>query len=177
MFQSCSASPSVLNKKSAEEECMRYLSVLTFVLLAISTWAGEKQTAASLSFELPKSHAWDMKSTLKCTSLARVALHQNTDPYKRDKLVAEAGAATDKLELTLVGDVLLMRVGERGTDRYKVVGNTEGFLSAVLVGGMIPAVDSIVIHKGKGLVVWSINEPADVFTDVPYGEMVYLTCK
>ncbi len=158
---------------------MRYSLVFAFVLVAFSASAEEKQTAASLSFELPKAkaNAWDMKSTLKCTSLARVGLRQNADVDKRDKLIADAGAGTDKLELTLVGRVLLVRVGEHGTDRYKLVGNTKGYLSAVFIGELVPVVNSIVVNKNRSLAVWSINEPADVFTDVPYAEATYLACK
>ena len=131
----------------------------------------------SLSFQLPKSHALDMKSTLKCTSLARVGLHRNADVDKRDKLIADAVVREQKLELTLVGRALLVRVGEHGTDRYKLAGNTKGYLSDVFIGELLPVVNSIVVDKDRGLAVWSINEPADVFTDVPYAEAIYLACK
>jgi hypothetical protein len=115
--------------------------------------------------------------TIKCSPLAHVTLHQDFEIDRRGQLIAEAGTATDRLELTLVEDVLLVRVGEHGTDRYKVVGNTKSFLSAVFVGSMIPNVNSIVVDKEKGYVVWSLNEPADLGIDAPYSESIYFTCQ
>ena len=144
--------------------------------LAIS--ASAKEENPSLSFQLPQPHKSDMKGTLKCKAIASVSLHQNAgDPDRQNILIAEARPGTDKLELTLVNDTLLVRVGDSGTDRYTVTGNTNYYLSAVFKGGLVPVIDSIVMEKDKGLAVWTISEPADVFTDVPYAQSVYFACQ
>lgn len=84
---------------------------------------------------------------------------------------------TDKLELTLVKDTLLVRVGEAGTDRYKVTGNTKSFLGAVFIGDPLPVVHTIVVHKEKSYASWTINEPMDLFTDIPYSQSTFLACQ
>ena len=155
---------------------MRWLAVLMMVLSSLTMGAEDQQTPSNFTFKLPKPHQWDKKSTLKCKALASVSLKQVDLLDKRDTVVAEANPGTDTLELTLKGNVLLLR-GKDGTDRYKVVGNTKGFLSAVFIGELIPVVNSIVVGKESGLVVWSIAEPMDLFTSVPYAQAIYLTCQ
>jgi hypothetical protein len=162
---------------------MRRHSVPVVMLLTILAGAGEKQANPGLSFRLPKPHLLDMRGTLKCSSVASASLRrQNShDAAQSDQLVAEAKAGADNLELTLVRDVLLVRE-IIGTQKYKLVGNTDQYLSAVFVhdpdvSNPSAIVKSIVMDKRKGFAVWSISEPTDVVTDIPYAEMIYLTCQ
>jgi hypothetical protein len=134
--------------------------------------------AVSKDFSLPPPKAWDTSRTLKCKALATLVVHQKglADADKKT-LVAEIKPGSDLIELTLVKDTLLVRVGEHGTDRYKVTGNTQLFLSAVFIGPMLPLAHTIVIAKDKGYVTWTINEPMDLFTDIPYSQTIYFACQ
>ena len=160
---------------------MRNHSVLVVMLLAISAGAGENANP-DFSFRLPKPHPLDMRGTLKCSSVASVTMHQNFHKAAQsERLVAEVKAGADNLELTLAGDTLVVRE-QIGTQKYKIVGNTNQYLSAVFVhdpdeSSPAPIVKSIVMEKNKGFAVWSISEHMDVMTDIPYGEMIYLTCE
>lgn len=154
-----------------------FLSFLALTLLFAGSTT-EQEAAMLQTYLLPAPHQWDMQQTLKCKAISSVSLHQKglIEDTDQETLVAEAKPGTDKLELTLVKDTLLVRVGEHGTDRYKVTGNTKSFLGAVFIGGLIPVVHSIVIHKEKSYVSWATNEPMDLFTNIPYSETIFFAC-
>jgi hypothetical protein len=50
------------------------------------------------------------------------------------------------------------------------------FLSAVFIGPALPVAHTIVVAKDKGYATWTINEPMDLFTDIPYSQTIYLSC-
>lgn len=98
------------------------------------------------------------------------------DEGDKNTLVAELKSGTDRIELTLARDTLLVRVGEARTDRYKVIGSTKSFLEAVFIGDSLPVVHSIVIYKEKSYVSWTTNEAKDSFTNVPYSQSIFFVC-
>jgi hypothetical protein len=158
---------------------MRYWLTLAVTLLTVSLVSGEKQSSHRLTVPLFNPHVLDMNHSVHCSSLAGVRLSQGLN--QRNQLVAEAKAGTDQLELKLVGDTIFVQEKSR-TDGYEVVGKTDIYLSAVFVRkpdkyNPSPVVKSIVMDKSTGFGVWSISEPADLISDIPYAEMAYLTCR
>lgn len=158
---------------------MRVMLILFAMTLLLASSTSEQPSAMTQTYLLPAPHRWDMQQTLKCKAVSSVSLRQKGLIEKGDEntLVAEASPGTDKIELTLVKDTLLVRLGERETDRYKVTGNTKSFLGAVFIGDVLPVVHSMVIHKEKSYVSWTINEPMDVFTNIPYSQSVFFACQ
>lgn len=155
-------------------------AILLFAMaLSVATSTSDQETGIKQAYVLPKSHPWNTQQTLKCKAVASVSLRQKGLVPETDQgiLVAGAEPGTDRLELTLVKDTLLVRVGEAETDRYKVTGNTKLFLGAVFIGDMLPVVNSIVIDKEKSYASWAINEPMDLFTNVPYSQTIFFACK
>jgi hypothetical protein len=138
-----------------------------------------QQTSPRQTYVLPKPHQWNTQQTLKCKAIGSVSLRQKGLVPEADQniLVGEAKPGTDKLEVTLVKDTLLVRVGEAGTDRYRVTGNTKLFLGAVFIGDLLPVVHTIVIDKEKSYVSWAINEPMDLFTNIPYSQSIFFACQ
>src|SRR5882672_4894303 len=101
---------------------------LMFLVLTLffASSTNEQESAMTQTYLLPPPHAWNVRQTLKCKAISSVSLRQKglIEETDQNTLVAEAKPGTDKLELTLVKDTLLVRVGEAGTDRYRVTGNT-----------------------------------------------------
>jgi hypothetical protein len=158
---------------------MKTAILIVAMALSVATSTSDQETGIKRTYVLPKSHPWNTQQTLKCKAIASVSLRQKglVPDADQNTLVAEAKPGTDKLELTLVRDMLLVRVGEAGTDRYKVTGNTKSFLGAVFIGDMLPVVNSIVIDKEKSYASWAINEPMDLFTNVPYSQTIFFACQ
>lgn len=148
-------------------------------VLSLAGPTSDREIGITQTYVLPQPHQWNTLQTLRCKAVGSVSLHQKglTPEGDQNTLVAEAKPGTDKLELTLIKDILLVRVGEAGTDRYRVTGNTESFLGAVFVGSVLPVVNSIVIDKRKSYVSWAINEPMDLFTNVPYSQSIFFACQ
>lgn len=160
---------------------MRILSsIIVAALLATFAFAQKPKGNPRLTFKLPEPRALNLEGTLKCTSVASTTIHQNFDDAKHaDELVAEVKSGSDTFELTLVGNTLIVRENNIGTHKYNVVGRTSNFLSAVFVHepdkyNPSPVVKSIVLGNGFG--IWSVSEPADLLTSLPYTATTYLTC-
>jgi len=155
-------------------------AILLFAMaLSVASSTSEQETGMRQAYVLPKSQPWNTRQTLKCKAVASVSLRQKGLVPEADQgiLVARAEPGTDRLELTLVKDTLLVRVAEGETDRYKVTGNTKLFLGAVFIGDALPVVNSIVIDKEKSYASWAINEPMDLFTNVPYSQTIFFACR
>lgn len=156
------------------------MTILLFAMaLSLATSNTEQEIGIKQTYVLPKPHQWNTQQTLKCKAIGSVSLRQKGLVPEADQniLVGEAKPGTDKLELTLVKDTLLVRVGEAGTDRYRVTGNTRLFLGAVFIGDLLPVVHTIVIDKEKSYVSWAINEPMDLFTNIPYSQSIFFACQ
>ena len=156
---------------------MKSVALAVTLMLSIPVPQTESE-AISKNFSLPAPKAWDTSRSLKCKALASLAVRQKGVIEDADKktLVAEIKLGSDLIELTLAKDTLLVRVGEQRTDRYKVTGNTQLFLSAVFMATALPVAHTIVVAKDKGYVTWTINEPMDLFTDIPYSQTIYFAC-
>jgi hypothetical protein len=175
LFLNCHRGPS-FQPNEGEGENMRYiwLPVLYFCF-AIST--GSAQTASSQTFPLPKSHVWEPKTAQICSSVGRVGIRQAKEtPDPSEYFIVESGRGDSRLEITLREREVLVSVDGAKPESYRVVANTVGVLTAVLIGEIDATVSSISIDKVTSYVIWSTTEPRDFTRDVPRHTAAILVC-
>ncbi len=154
-----------------------WLSVLYFCFAVSAGSAQTAQTPSSQTFPLPKSHVWEPKTAQICSSVGRVGIRQakeTSDPS--EYFLVEAGRGDSRLEITLGEREVLVSVDGAKPEKYKVVANTAGVLTAVLIGEIEPSVSSISIDKVTSYVIWSTTEPRDFTRDVPGHTAALLAC-
>jgi hypothetical protein len=154
-----------------------WLSVLYFCFAVSAASAQISQTASSQTFPLPKSHVWEPKIAQICSSVGRVGIRQAKEtPDRSEYLLVEDGRGDSRLEITLGEREVLVSVDGAKPEKYKVVANTVGVLTAVLIGEIEPSLSSISIDKVTSYVIWSTTEPRDFTRDVPRHAAVLLAC-
>jgi hypothetical protein len=152
-----------------------WLSVLYFFIAVINS--GSAQTASTQTLPLPKSHVWEPKSAQICSSVGRVGIRQAKEtPDPSGYFRVEAGRGDSRLEITLGEREVLVSVDGAKPEKYKVVANTVGVLTAVLIGEIEPSLSSISIDKITSYVIWSTTEPRDLTRDVPRHTAALLAC-
>ena len=155
---------------------MRY-SWLAAVCLYFATNTISAQTAPSEQFPLPKSHVWESKAKQVCKSVGSVGIRQAKDtPAPSEYFLVEAGRGVNRLEITLDDKEVLVSVDGAKPEKYKVVANTVGVLTALLVGEIEPTISTISVDKVTSYVIWSTTEPRDFTRDVPRHAAALLTC-
>ena len=88
------------------------------------------------------------KTAQICSSAGRVGIRQAKDiPDPSEYFLVEGGRGDGRLEITLGEREVLVSVDGAKPEKYKVVANTVGVLTAVLVGEIEPSVSSISIDK------------------------------
>jgi hypothetical protein len=153
-----------------------WLCVLYFCF-AVTAAAQSAQTASGQTFPLPKSHVWQPKTAQICSSVGRVGMRQAKEtPDSREYLLVESGRGDSRLEITLGEREVLLSVDGAKPEKYKVVANTVGVLTAVLIGEIEPSVSTISIDKVTSYVIWSTTEPRDFTRDVPRHTAALLAC-
>ncbi len=155
---------------------MKTTLLLPALALCLLCPTDERESGMIQTYLLPEPRQWDIQQPLKCKAVSTVRQIRMMDEGDKNTLVAELKSGADRIELTLVRDTLLVRVGEARTDRYRVTANTKSFLVAVFIGDRLPVIHSIVVHKEKSYVSWTTNEPADSFTNVPYSQSIFFVC-
>jgi hypothetical protein len=154
-----------------------WLSVLCFCFAISAGSAQTAQPASSQTFPLPKSHVWELKTSQICSSVGRVGIRQAKEtPDPSEYFLVEAGRGDSRLEITLGEREVLVSVDNAKPEKYKVVANTVGVLTAVLIGEIDPSVSSISIDKVTSYVIWSTTEPRDFTRDVPRHTAALLAC-
>jgi hypothetical protein len=90
----------------------RYLAIPLVLGLICSGRASEQETIAKQTYSLPAPHKWDTRQTLQCQAVSSTSLHQKglIETDDKNTLIAEAKPGSDKIELTLVGNTLLLHV-------------------------------------------------------------------
>jgi hypothetical protein len=150
---------------------------LSLMLLALAVTLVPAQTNPSLTLPLPRPHPLDPKATQICAPVGNVGIGQGHESAgSNQRLVVEAAAGGEALEITWVEKEVLLRVGGNETEKYKVVADTPGYVNAVFTGWIEPTLSSIMIDKVTSYVVWSRTEPADPSRDVPHHVTVFLAC-
>lgn len=143
--------------------------------LAVS--AASAQTAPSQTFPLPKSHVWEPKTVQICGSVGRVAIRQAKEtPDASEYFLVESGHGGSRLEITMGDGEVLVSVDGAKPEGYKVVANTVGVLTAVLIGEAEPMISTISIDKVTSYVIWSKTEPRDFTRDLPRHTALLLAC-
>ena len=61
-------------------------------------------------------------------------------------------------------------------EKFKILANTTGVLTAVLVGDIEPTIITISIDKITSYVVWAATESRDLTRDVPRHTSSFLVC-
>jgi hypothetical protein len=154
-----------------------WLSVLYFCFAVSAGSAQTAQTASSQTFPLPKAHVWEPKTAQICSSVGRVGIRQAKETADSSEyFLVEAGHGDSRLEITLGEREVLVSVNGATPEKYKVVANTVGVLTAVLIGEIEPSVSSISIDKVTSYVIWSTTEPRDFTRDVPRHTAALLAC-
>lgn len=135
------------------------------------------QTAPTQQFPLPKSRVWELKSKQVCNSVGSAEIGPAKDSAGASaNILVEAGRGTHRLEITLAEKELIVSLNGAAPEKYKVVSNTTGVLTAVLVGDIEPTISTISIDKITSYVVWSATEPRDFTRDVPRQTSALLAC-
>jgi Gpi18-like mannosyltransferase len=98
----------------------------------------------------------------------------NPDPS--EYFLVEAGHGDSRLEITLGEREVLVSIDGAKPEKYKVVANTIGVLTAILVGEIEPSFSSISIDKVTSYVIWSTTEPRDFTRDVPRYTATLFAC-
>ena len=153
---------------------MRYTLLVCFSLCCRSLLA---QSFQSQEFPLPKAHVWDLKAKQFCNSVGSARIRQaseSADPSQN--LVVQAGVGVTRLEITMEGEGVLVSLDGEKPEKYKVVANTVGLLTAILVGDPEPSISSISVDKLTSYVLWSTTEPRDFKHDVPRNSAALLSC-
>jgi len=150
-------------------------------LPALCSWvavsAAFAQTSPSQTLPLPKSHVWEPKTVQICGSVGRVAIRQAKEtPDPSEYVFVEAGRGDSRLEITVGEREVLVTVDGAKPESYKVVANTVGVLTAVLIGEIEPTISSITIDKVTSYVIWSKTEPRDFTRDLPRHTAALLAC-
>jgi hypothetical protein len=135
------------------------------------------QTGSNQIFPLPKPHVFEPKTVQICTAIGQVAIRQAKDtPDPSEYFVVESGHGDNRLEVTLSDKEVLVSVDGAKSESYRVVANTVGILSAVLINDTDAAISSIIIDKLTSYVIWSTTEPRDFRRDVPLHNAALLVC-
>jgi hypothetical protein len=154
-----------------------WLSVLYFCFTVSAGSAQSAPIPSSQTFPLPKSHVWEPKTTQICNSVGRVGIRQAKEtPDPSEYFLVEAVRGDSRLEITLGEREVLVSVDGAKPEKYKVVANTVGVQTAVLIGEIEPSVSSISIDKVTSYVIWSTTEPRDFTRDVPRHTAALLAC-
>lgn len=153
------------------------LPVLYFCLAVSAGFAQTAQPASSQTYPLAKPHVWEPKIAQMCSSVGQVGIRQAKEtPNPSEYLLVEAGRGDSRLQITLGEKEVLVSVDGAKPETYKVVANTAGVLTAVLVGEIEPSVSSISIDKVTSYVIWSTTEPRDFRRDLPRHTAALLAC-
>lgn len=151
------------------------LAASCFCLLLASTITA--QTAPAREFPLPKSHVWELKNKQVCISVGSAEIRPAKETAGASQnIFVDAGRGTHRLEITLGENELLVSVDGAVPEKYKVVANTTGVLTAMLVGEIEPTISTLSIDKVTSYVVWSSTEPRDFTRDVPRHTSALLAC-
>jgi len=135
------------------------------------------QSISSQTFPLPKSRVWDPKTVQICSSVGQVGIRQAKEtPDPSEYFLVEAGRGESRLEITLHEKEVLVGVNGAKPEKYNVVSNAVGVLTAVLIGDVEPKVSSISIDLVTSYVIWSTTEPRDFTADVPRHSAALLAC-
>jgi hypothetical protein len=154
-----------------------WLSILYFGFAVSAGSAQTAQSASSQTFPLPKSHVWEPKTPQICSSAGRVGIRQAKEtPDPSEYFLVEGGRGHSRLEITLGEREVLVSVDGAKPEKYKVVANTVGVLTAVQVGEIEASVSSISIDKVTSYVIWSTTEPRDFTRDVPRHTAALFAC-
>ena len=135
------------------------------------------QTAPNQQFPLPKSHVWELKSKQVCNPVGSAEIGPAKDSAGAStNILVEAGRGTHRLEIVLAEKELTVSFDGAAPEQYKIVSNTTGVVTAVLVGDIEPTISTISIDKITSYVVWSATEPRDFRRDVPRHTSALLAC-
>ena len=153
----------------------KVLLSLFFFCLAVTT--ASSQTGPNQRFPLPRPQAWESNGKHVCNAIGAVGITQAKDARATEReFLVEAGRGARRLEITLGDKDVLVSVDGGETEKYKVVANRPGVLTAVRVGDIEPTVSSISVDEVTSYVVWSATEPRDITRDTPIHTAALLTC-
>jgi hypothetical protein len=168
--------PLFLHSTLAQVTDMRnaLLSIFSFYL-AVNVVSA--QPALNQQYPLPKSHVWESKGMQVCKAVGTVGIRQAKDtPAPSEEFLVEAGRGAHRLEITVGDKDLLVSVDGAEPQKYKIMAETVGVLTAVLIGDVEPTISSISVDKVTSYVVWSTTEPRDFTRDVPRHTAALLVC-
>jgi hypothetical protein len=133
--------------------------------------------AQTVRFPLPKAHVWELKSKQVCNPVGSAEIRAAKDTAgASENILVDAGRGTHRLEITLADKELIVSLDGATPEKYRIVANTTGVVTAVLVGDIEPTISTISIDKITSYVVWSATEPRDFTRDVARHASALLTC-
>jgi hypothetical protein len=139
--------------------------------------AAVAQTAPNQQFPLPKSRVWELKSRQICIPVGSTAIRPAKETAGgNESILVEAGPGTHRLEITLAEKELVVGIDGGSPEKYRIVANTTGVLTGVLIGEIEPTISTISIDKVTSYVVWSATEPRDFTRGVPRQTSALLAC-
>src|SRR5271165_2952905 len=87
--------------------------------------------AQAVQFPLPKSHVWDLKGKQVCNPVGSAEIRPAKDAAgASENILVDAGRGIHRLEITLADKELIVSLDGATPEKYRIVANTTGVVTA-----------------------------------------------